>query len=70
MLMWCACSTLAQEKVMLLITPNGKFLLCCCRDSDVIQVFQRDMQTGMLTNTNQDINASKVVCAQFTSFQK
>ena len=52
------------------ITPNGKFLLCCCRDSDVIQVFQRDMQPGMLTNTNQDINASKVVCAQFTSFQK
>lgn len=24
------------------ITPNGKFLLCCCRDSDKIQVFHRD----------------------------
>lgn len=28
------------------ITPNGQFLLCCCRDSDKIQVFRRDLQTG------------------------
>ena len=47
------------------ITPNGKYLLCCCRDSDKIQVFRRDMQTGMLTDTHRDIAVSKAVCAQF-----
>lgn len=47
------------------ITPNGKFLLCCCRDSDVIQVFRRDMQTGILTDTHRGIHVSKAVCVQF-----
>ena len=47
------------------ITPNGKYLLCCCRDSDKIQVFRRDQQTGMLTNTHKDIYVSKAVCVQF-----
>ena len=47
------------------ITPNGKFLLCCCRDGDKIQVFRRDVKTGMLTDTCHDIHVSKVVCVQF-----
>lgn len=47
------------------ITPNGKFLLCCCRDSDKIQVFRRDSNTGFLTDTHQDIPLSKPVCVQF-----
>ena len=47
------------------ITPNGRFLLCCCRDSNKIQVFQRDSNTGLLTDTHQDIPLSKPVCVQF-----
>lgn len=47
------------------ITPNGKFLLCCCRDSDKIQVFAREITTGLLTDTHQDIILSKPVCVQF-----
>lgn len=47
------------------ITPNGRFLLCCCRDSDKIQVFRRDDRTGLLTDTHQDISLSKPVCVQF-----
>ena len=47
------------------ITPNGQFLLVCCRDSDVIQVFRRDTDTGMLTDIHQDIHVSKAVCVQF-----
>lgn len=47
------------------ITPNGQFLLCCCRDDDKIQVFRRNIKTGMLTNTHQDIHISKAVCVQF-----
>ena len=49
------------------ITPNGQFLLCCCRDSNKIQVFRRDMKTGLLTDTHQDIHVSKAVCVQFTN---
>jgi len=47
------------------ITPNGQFLLCCCRDSNKIQVFRRDLQTGLLTDTHQDILLRRPVCAQF-----
>ena len=47
------------------ITPNGRFLLCCCRDSNKIQVFRRDADTGFLTDTHQDILLSKPVCVQF-----
>ena len=47
------------------ITPNGRFLLCCCRDSNKIQVFRRDHSTGLLTDTQQDISLSKPVCVQF-----
>ena len=49
------------------ITPNGQYLLCCCRDSDKIQVFRRDMQTGMLTDTHKDIPVSKAVCVQLAN---
>jgi 6-phosphogluconolactonase (cycloisomerase 2 family) len=47
------------------ITPNGRFLLCCCRDSDKIQVFRRDKNTGLLTDVHKDISISKAVCVQF-----
>lgn len=49
------------------ITPNGKYLLCCCRDSDKIQVFQRDIKTGLLTDIHKDINVSKAVCVQLVA---
>ena len=52
------------------ITPNGQYLLCCCRDSDKIQVFRRDMQTGLLTDIHKDIPVSKVVCVQFVNEHK
>lgn len=47
------------------ITPNGKFLLVACRDSRTIQVFQRDLVTGLLTDTRQDISVDKPACIQF-----
>jgi 6-phosphogluconolactonase (cycloisomerase 2 family) len=47
------------------ITPNGQYLFCCCRDSDKIQVFRRDIHTGLLTDTHKDIPVSKAVCVQF-----
>ena len=44
------------------ITPNGKYLLVACRDSNVIQVFERDQATGLLTNIQKDIQVDKPVC--------
>lgn len=55
----------AAHPRMFNITPNGRFLLCCCRDSNKIQVFKRDSATGLLTDTHQDIPLSKPVCVQF-----
>lgn len=55
----------ASHPRMFNITPNGRFLLCCCRDSNKIQVFKRDSTTGLLTDTHQDIPLSKPVCVQF-----
>lgn len=45
-----------------IISPNGKFLLCACRDSNMIQVFEIDPLTGLLRNTGKDIALSKPVC--------
>lgn len=47
------------------ITPNGKYLLCACRDSNVIQVYRVDKNTGFLTNTHNDIILKKPVCVKF-----
>ena len=55
----------AAHPRMFNITPNGRFLLCCCRDSNKIQVFRRDADTGLLTDTHQDILLSRPVCVQF-----
>ncbi len=37
------------------LSPDGRFVLVACRDSDVIQVFVRDPRTGLLQDTGQDI---------------
>ena len=47
------------------ITPNGKYLLAACRDSNIIQVYERDEVTGMLKNTHNDMAIDKPVCIQF-----
>lgn len=47
------------------ITPNGKYLLVACRDSNTIQVFRRDVKSGLLQTTGQDIKIDQPVCIQF-----
>ncbi len=49
------------------ITPNGKYLLAPCRDSNVIQVYKRNEVTGLLEDTHQDIVVDMPVCVQFVS---
>ena len=50
---------------MFKITPNGKFLLVACRDDNVIQVYKRDAETGLLENTERDIKFSQPSCIAF-----
>lgn len=48
-----------------IITPNGKYLLVAGRDDNKIEVYEIDNETGLLTNTNQDIFIDKPVCLKF-----
>lgn len=47
------------------MTPDGRFLLCACRDSDMIQVFSRDARTGLLTDTGRNIAVRHPVCVEW-----
>ena len=47
------------------ITPNGKFLICACRDSNVIQIYEINQENGNLNYINKDINIDKPVCVKF-----
>lgn len=48
-----------------IITPNGKYLLVACRDDNVIQVYKRNADTGLLTDIHKDIKVDKPVCVKF-----
>ena len=49
------------------ITPNGKLLLVASQDDNVVEVYNIDRKTGLLTNTNQDIAIDKPVCIKFAA---
>ena len=44
------------------ITPNGRFVLVACRDSNVIEIYRRDTTTGLLAATDETIRVGKPVC--------
>lgn len=52
-----------------IITPNGKFLLVACRDSNAIQIFLRDTETGLLDDSYKEIELNMPVCLKFMSFK-
>lgn len=47
------------------ITPNGNFILVAAKDGNKVQVFQRDQDTGLLTDTGKDIVVAQPTCIQF-----
>jgi len=51
------------------ITPNGKYLLVASRDSDIIQIFERNKDTGLLEDTYKNIELDMPVCLKFISFK-
>lgn len=44
------------------LTPDGKLLLCACRDDNRIEIYSVDRRTGELTNTGKAIFVSSPVC--------
>lgn len=47
------------------ISPDGQFLLVACRDSNVIQIFRRDQESGQIKDTGKSIVKDKPVCVKF-----
>lgn len=49
------------------ITPNGQLLLAVTRDSNMIQVFKINKESGLLQDTGNNIKLSMPVCIKFAS---
>lgn len=49
-----------------IISPNGKYLLCACRDSNEIHIFEINLTTGLLTDTDKRIKLPQPVCIKFS----
>lgn len=49
------------------LTPNGRYLLVACRDSNEIQIYERNQETGLLHDTGRKISMPKPVCLKFTN---
>ena len=47
------------------ITPNDRFLLVACRDDNAIEIYARDLATGLLTPTGKTIETTAPVCLKF-----
>ena len=47
------------------ISPDGRYLLCACRDDNVIEVYSINKVSGALTPTGKNIHLGAPVCVQF-----
>ena len=43
------------------ITPNGRFVLVCCRDNDSVEIYERDAASGLLTFTGRRLTQTRPV---------
>lgn len=48
-----------------IITCDGCFLLVACRNSNVVQIFERNTETGLLKDTGKRIETDEPVCLKF-----
>ncbi len=53
-----------------IIDPTGNYLLVANQDSDNIVIFKRDKKTGLLKETQKQINLPKPVCLQMIRMNK
>lgn len=60
-------SVLGKAPRNFVIAPNGKFLIVANMNSDEIVVFNRNIQTGLLTDTGTRIAIGSPVCLKFVA---
>ena len=48
-----------------IITPNDHYLLVACRDNDQIEIYSRNIQSGLLKDTGKRIKSHKPVCLKW-----
>ena len=49
------------------ITPNGKYVLVADMNDNKIEIFERNVKTGLLINTQREISISQPVCIVFAN---
>ena len=62
-------STLGKAPRNFSLDPSGKFLLCENQNSDEIVVFNRDLTTGLLSDSGKRIAIGKPVCIKWISIK-
>lgn len=50
------------------ITPNGRYVLVACRDSNCIEIYERDASSGRLEESGKSISLSMPVCVIFKQY--
>ena len=50
------------------ITPDGRWMLVCCRDEDAIEIYRRNAGDGQLSDTGRRIRLPRPVCAAWNTF--
>lgn len=50
------------------ITPDGRWMLVCCRDEDAIEIYSRNPGDGQLSDTGRRIRLPRPVCAAWNTF--
>jgi 6-phosphogluconolactonase len=63
-------STLGKTPRNFVIDPTGNYLLAANQETDNIVIFNRNRQTGLLTETKEQIHVSKPVCLQMIEIGK
>lgn len=61
-------STLGATPRNFCIEPSGKYLLAANQETDNVVVFKRDVKTGLLTATGEQLSIPKPVCLKMVRF--
>ena len=48
-----------------IISPNDRYVLVACRDTNEIQIYSRDAETGLLCDTGNRIMMDRPVCLKW-----
>ncbi len=47
------------------ISPDGRYVLVACRDDNMVEIYRRDAETGMLSDTGKRIKSYRPLCLKW-----